>query len=73
MTANTPSGKTRLMTLPSDIRPEKEIISDLQSKLAFLLNEWVITQPIQNAIDSVKVQLENCGLSRKEISEIGIQ
>lgn len=74
MTANTPSGKTRLMTLPSDIRPEGEIISELKKTLESLLWQWwTLSTTVQTTVNKIHGELLDLWLSQREIFEIGTQ
>jgi len=65
------SGKSRLIVLKDSQRTEKETISNLRKKLECILNQWAMSQTIHNIVDDIRIQLENLGLSKEEISEIG--
>ncbi len=62
--------QSRLIVIEDPIRTEKEIIESLKKKLNCLLNEGAKSPIIEECVRWVLIQLENLGLTDKELQEI---
>ena len=59
-----------LIVISGQPRPESEIINGLKNRLDCLLNQWAISSAAQDAIDNIRMQLEELGLSPKKLVKL---